>query len=1255
MTPRRGILFTMDALLASLLLLAALVIVLQYFRAPDALDQTSYYAQDTINALNTLTVGELTHPDIAQLISDGADPDKTILEQLGTYWAAGDPHRAENLSAAALDELLPDHYGLRISFANDELYTRGDPLARTGTSVGRRMITGIAQGAALAGATSAAYLSHIQGRELFTYVYFGGFVGQGNLTVALRLPADVNNSDITSLDLEADIEDDFEIFLNGHQCLGLFTPSKPENYTPEHWNLSACTSDLHAGGNHVEIRFPNDVNNAYIGGGYLRAGYRSSAFQETTDYGRFQQYLPGIDGIVNLYDSFTVPGKLDGLTIKLHYFANHSNTTNLTFYMTVGNTTILADDNSTSEQWVTFTNSTLAALLNYSTLSYTTVPIRLGFQNLSFSSSLFGNADVLLVTDVSGSMAWRFDNNNHGTARNCDDPNLDDPSTSRISVAKCLDKSFAESITNITGNAIGLVSYEASTVTADNVAPTTNRTVINNTVGTAVPMTGYTAGGATCICCGINSARDLLTSGLSRTTLVARDASWRYNDTVLDSTPAPDAAGRNWTNPDYDDSHWPAGNAILGATNGQTYTPAVTTELHSSLAGTSLYPNLWEHEGDTPGPPNDFSSGQLNSTGNSFGISGADDGWDWQSGTYDYPGAVTFRGAQYQLLNFFTNDNNQPVSGAYGILINITRAMADAARSPNGRATLSFTYRWDETGWFERYEDEVWVKGRWTSPTSGTHWLGSDLDNATSDPDPTPEIAVEDDPDADITDGVFSQDITDWIEGEGMYYLDLGGKLLRDSWNEEGYFSFDNIQIEISNTTDHYYYRTDFTVADLASVRRGVLNVLSDDVARVYLNGRLIDDDPLPHTATYWNRHGHYVPQDAFRLGNNVLAVEVQNTAGAAKFALELLGINDSRTKAMMVMTDGQANYECAEQGTTGDLDGDGLSDTASDDAVQAACDAREGWGIAVYSVGFSDGADEPTLEHIAACGDGIYQKSNNVSALKEFYTDVAFSIIEASVQSQTVVVTGAYEASTLYNDSHINVSFTPTTDENLSGLELVFQTPPFGSCTPDITIPQGLTIIDAAVTSYSGEHWSSYVGVNGHEAFNLSRFNPVYQTLGDPFSIAIPAAYLIPGAHNHLELRTGDSEENTTGCSANNTLIYRGLINATTPRSAVVERREGCVWTIAFEDGTTLTTPIPADYSGPKNCSYNASTYPGVYDEDDAYDRSVAQLLNDLDFDDDGEVLVNLASEDLQIVINVLEGVPYLWGPTIARVEVET
>jgi hypothetical protein len=173
---------------------------------------------------------------------------------------------------------------------------------------------------------------------------------------------------------------------------------------------------------------------------------------------------------------------------------------------------------------------------------------------------------------------------------------------------------------------------------------------------------------------------------------------------------------------------------------------------------------------------------------------------------------------------------------------------------------------------------------------------------------------------------------------------------------------------------------------------------------------------------------------------------------------------------------------------------------------------------------------------------------------------------------------------------------------------------------------------------------------VNGNTVYNLSRYSSDYTRLGDPYTVEIPPGHLGPGT-NQLSLKTGDSPLNTTGCSANNTLIYEAAVNLSTPRSDVVEDAVGCTWTVEFESGSISNFSIPQGYNGSKTCMYTSSSI--SYDSDDAYDAATHDILDQLDFDDDGRVLVNFVEEDLEVVVTLIRQVPYLWGPAITEVVV--
>jgi hypothetical protein len=432
------------------------------------------------------------------------------------------------------------------------------------------------------------------------------------------------------------------------------------------------------------------------------------------------------------------------------------------------------------------------------------------------------------------------------------------------------------------------------------------------------------------------------------------------------------------------------------------------------------------------------------------------------------------------------------------------------------------------------------------------------------------------------------------------------------------------------------------------------LNVLSDDLVAVYVNGNNVLETTTQGEAQYWDTNGLSLPGTLFHAGDNVIAVELRNDELSARFDLELAGFNSSKEKAMLVMTDGEANVECARQGWTDDLDGDGSADTASDDAIQAACDAAQAYGITIYAVGFGQSPNEPTLQGISECGNGMYRKSQNASELAVFYQDVVLNILDISRQSQTILITsGTPTKSILYDDSTITVNHTAAVPSSAPNeIELVFQTPPFGACMANVTIPQGLRVTDAKALSYSGEHWTSLVTVDNHTVFNLSWFALNYTRLGDPFAVRIPPSLLASGTHE-IGVWTADNSLNTTGCSMNNTMVYTGFVNSSTSRSTVVSDAEGCLWTVEFEDGGNATFDVPAFYSGARTCRYTNTSHNRDLYENDAYNIAVFDLLSPLDLDNDGRVFVNLISEDLEIIVSVVDRIPYLWGPSLMRMEV--
>jgi hypothetical protein len=233
------------------------------------------------------------------------------------------------------------------------------------------------------------------------------------------------------------------------------------------------------------------------------------------------------------------------------------------------------------------------------------------------------------------------------------------------------------------------------------------------------------------------------------------------------------------------------------------------------------FPDLWELPQDRPQPA-DFTSG-LNSTGNTWGLAGADDGWDWAAGVFGGtdPNVAFFNpnGGVEDALHVRVggistgngqNNNNLPASAGYGLKINITGPMWWAIQNGSW-ARLSFDYRlWDEQGLDGQNQGEVaWLKASITNST-GRYYFGSDQDSWAGGPnddsvgavrDPTPELYYyywgNGNPYTDQ--GQYLDDITQYITGPGFIYLDFGAKEGDWSNNAEWFHAyFDNITLMIS-------------------------------------------------------------------------------------------------------------------------------------------------------------------------------------------------------------------------------------------------------------------------------------------------------------------------------------------------------------------------------------------------------------------------------------------------------------------------
>ena len=336
--------------------------------------------------------------------------------------------------------------------------------------------------------------------------------------------------------------------------------------------------------------------------------------------------------------------------------------------------------------------------------------------------------------------------------------------------------------------------------------------------------------------------------------------------------------------------------------------------------------------------------------------------------------------------------------------------------------------------------------------------------------------------------------------------------------------------------------------------------------------------------------------------------------------------------QSMVVMSDGKANVKCIEQGTG----------SATQDAIQAACEAYQDYGIIVHAIGFGPSAYESTLQSIASCGNGNYYFSN-FEELSDVYEQLAEDIINASYYEQTVVGGGSHTE--LYPDSYISMNY----DETIPyGLVITAETEEFGNniSIGSFNIPNDTTPYEIKVVSYSGSKWTDKVEIYNNSTglweniFDLSEYNLSYIDLGDPYAVNIPLNKIIHG-DNLIKISTGLNPFNSSGGSIYNKIIY-SLIKNMSSYSQIVASAEGCTWHIMFEDDSNLTISFPTDYSGVKQCYYTPDYI--SYNNNDAIDNAIFNLLEALDLNSNRKIETKFSENDLTINSIEVEGIPFTW-----------
>lgn len=518
----KGAFFSFDTFLALTLMFAIIGLLGIYYSVTHELEyrQKHTEAEDIMSFLTSFSAGEMA--ELEDYINE-SDTEKTILELIGSFWASGDKDIAEDIARTSLENKTKRCWELEFS---GEAIGIGCEEGET-VSTASRLASGYEAEEAPEGFMARGSITDAESLIEDEYAFFGGYVGDGNITKNISLD---NIDTIHDVNIEMDAGGNFSLFIND-EFSGDYVVEE-EGLRADKWKVEEeYWNNFEEGENNLRFNFTS--GNSSISGGYFYVRYNlTEFFYEPQEKGKDKYRFPGIEGIINLYDALEVPGTLEGLDMGLKY------DTDATLFLNLGGATIY--ETESNEEMVRVDNETIHERLeeegvDYETLSNKTIPLRLGVKDLRELPGIYADPDVVATTDVSGNMDARL----HDTEYH-----------DKWEATEAATNLFLDVFDNATEARAGLTAFNNEIYSYHPLS--------NNTESLRDELEDWSTGGPTCVGCGILKS---ITSLLTRQSepwvdfdvALERGSQWRYSSEHTDG----------WNEPGYDASEWEQTQAPL--------------------------------------------------------------------------------------------------------------------------------------------------------------------------------------------------------------------------------------------------------------------------------------------------------------------------------------------------------------------------------------------------------------------------------------------------------------------------------------------------------------------------------------------------------------------------------------------------------------------------------------------------------------------------------------------------------------------
>ena len=160
---RRALFFTIDALIAALIMIAGLLLMTSSYVSEQPRTTINHLSHDFMNVLGELQVHEANNTFIQTLVDNGSitNLNNSILVQLGEFWADDRIVLANQFAANVSESILDNIYGYSLAISNETLYSRSNPVTNS-LVTSKKIVSGIEKSKPIKGFVSKARATSIQ-------------------------------------------------------------------------------------------------------------------------------------------------------------------------------------------------------------------------------------------------------------------------------------------------------------------------------------------------------------------------------------------------------------------------------------------------------------------------------------------------------------------------------------------------------------------------------------------------------------------------------------------------------------------------------------------------------------------------------------------------------------------------------------------------------------------------------------------------------------------------------------------------------------------------------------------------------------------------------------------------------------------------------------------------------------------------------------------------------------------------------------